>query len=52
MSITTREQVLAAVRRVINLGASHDEAIASVAQALHLSHADVIECLQCDEVAA
>lgn len=52
MSITTREQVLAAVRRVINLGASHDEAIASVAQALHLSQADVIECLSNEEIPA
>lgn len=41
MTITTREQVLFAVRRAINLGASYDEAIASVAQALHLSQADM-----------
>ena len=52
MTITTREHVLFAVRRAINLGASHDEAIASVAQALHLSQADVIECLLDEEVAA
>ena len=52
MTITTKEQVLAAVRRAINLGASHDEAIASVAQALHLSQADVMERLLDEEVTA
>ena len=50
--ISTRAQVMFAVRRAINLGASYDEAIASVAQALHLSQADVIECLSNEEATA
>ena len=52
MTITTREHVLGAVRRAINLGASYDEAIDSVAQALHLSRDDVVEFLSGEEATA
>ena len=52
MTITTREAVVAAVARTLMLGATQDEAIATVAQALHLSPETVAECLQGKELAA
>jgi Arc/MetJ family transcription regulator len=52
MTITARAQVAASVIRAVMLGATDDEAIATVAQALHLSIEAVAECLKAEEAEA
>lgn len=52
MTIIPRAQVAAAVIRAVILGATDEEAIATVAQALNLSIETVRQCLENREVQA
>lgn len=50
MTIVSKENMRAAVKRAMGLGSSHDQAVTEVAALLSLPEADVREACECDPV--